>query len=422
MRVIGRATTRYWGVVLLACLVRLAGASGALRAQVGIPRPDAPPRTPPSGVPPPAAAPTPPPAPFELAWTAPVDASDRASLTFATGALIAGGPNTPLRAFALDDGRLLWTSTTDADMPVAVSDDIVAVVVGGRLVVLSTTTGARRWDVAINGDAPSPLVAGTTVAVAAGTSMLAYRADGTPLWQQGLGAAAAAAPVAAGGRLFVALAGKGLTAIDLLTGRLLWRVDTGQQLTSLAAGDGRLYAGTDAAACAFNQNNGQPAWSGSLGSPCFRLGVGTIGPAAIDERSSYFAFTDNTVRVFDRGNGALRRRDTTPARPAAGPALAGANLVVPLLNSEFLVLNRKTGDASHVTQPNRPAGEAPEPPDGPAAESLEAAAVSNDGRLLAMLTVAPGGARTLTVFRPVAPPAQKSGQTPAVAPLQMPTK
>jgi hypothetical protein len=120
--------------------------------------------------------------------------------------------------------------------------------------------------------------------------------------------------------------------------------------------------------------------------------VTPIGIPVTDERYVYFAFLDNMIHVFDRGNG---RRFFTPslgALPADGPTLTADGLVVPIVTGEFVLLNPRDRFATtRVSSPR--VAELP---------STRAAVVAPDGSTLAMVIASPGG-RSLMCFRRATP-------------------
>jgi hypothetical protein len=105
----------------------------------------------------------------------------------------------------------------------------------------------------------------------------------------------------------------------------------------------------------------------------------------------YFAFLDNSARVLDRRRGTLLASPALAARPAAGPTLGGTLLIVPVVTSEFVVLDLADGlKASRISLRDQ------------LAPRLETAAVTPDGRSVAMLTVSSAG-RAVSVFRRPSP-------------------
>jgi hypothetical protein len=329
---------------------------------------------------------------FSLAWVHPVTLGGPRYLAVTPLRVVMAGNDEPMAAFAIADGTPAWTAPVKASAPLAVLDRVVYATTETSLVAVDAPTGVVRWTTAVD-EAPSPaagpLAVDGRVIVSTATSVRAYRAvDGVEIWRQDVGSPALV-PLAGGVNAVIAVLGDhSLAAFDLATGALNWRVPLGMTPTGLVANGDRVYFGTiEGPACAYHQDNGQKDW-------CYRVRVPSVGAPALDDRLVYMTFLDNTVRLFDRGNGAMRRVDILPRRPFAGPALtAPAEMLVPLVTDEVFALSRAAAP-SPTAKPPRPAiVDQPQP-----SASLQALALTPDGGWMALVTVSPVD-RALVVYR-----------------------
>jgi len=271
-----------------------------------------------------------------LSWTA---------LT-ATGDLVLGVSVD--HAYALDaaSGRTRWvTETTGANTMLVVNQRHLLMVSDSDLLLREVETGTPRWRVALS--SPS-----TAVALNDGTVVVAQR-DGV------------------------------VRSLEVATGRTRWETRLSSAALALSTAAPVVYVGLSSGAfCALNDRNGGERW-------CFSLRVPMAGPPAVDDDVVRVALLDNSLRDFDRLNGAMRQPSSLGHRPASGPWLAGAEMVVALTTGEFVVLDRASGRTLGRLQVPGAAG----------THLLEEAAISGDGHTLASVTIAPGGEQRLSVYR-----------------------
>lgn len=319
-----------------------------------------------------------------------MDANGVLSLLLTSSALIVTGVDAQTRAHALDDGRVLWTSPTGGDTEPVLSGTSLILAAGSELTALDLATGERRWSVTLAGTTLGASIGADRVYVAAGPTLAAYRTtDGSQIWTATTGALSVAAAAASDTIVAVALDDRTLAAFDPASGRALWRVTLPVTPTLIVANTDRVYFGTkENFACAYHAATGQRDW-------CYPVRVTPVGRAALDAEHVYWAFLDNTVRVFDRRNGARRQSVALNARPLDGPQLGGTQLIVPLVTGEFVFFT--PGDTFTPTRFDDPAAKVAPP-------LMQASAVAPDGSSLAMLTVSPTG-RSLVMFASTAPPA-----------------
>jgi outer membrane protein assembly factor BamB len=153
-----------------------------------------------------------------------------------------------------------------------------------------------------------------------------------------------------------------------------------------AAGDRFYFAADDGVVYAYKFEDEDPAWA-------FPVNVDGVGAPAIDDRCVYVAFLDNSVQAYQRGSGTrCWSTRTLKGRPAAGPLVAGAHLVIPLTTGELVVVGIKDGKTAS-------------PPDGaasssqPAAATLQAIAASPDASSVYIVSVGGDQRRVLTARR-----------------------
>ena len=147
-----------------------------------------------------------------------------------------------------------------------------------------------------------------------------------------LGAPSRSAPVIAGGRAFVGARNQTVLAVDLGTGKVVWKARTqGQVDPSVAVDGGLVFAVSEnptsgrAALDAFRLDSGKIAWSLSPS----RLPAGVTAPTVADG-TVYVGFGDGTVRAVNAATGAERWREAVRAdfSPLSSPAYANGRLFV----------------------------------------------------------------------------------------------
>jgi hypothetical protein len=378
-RVIRRATTICGGLAVAVSLFLPVGPSAATSPIQAVPL-----------SPPAPTAASSPSTPYERVWMTPVTSTAPMELALTPTVVLLAGADTPLEARSLENGSVVWTSSAAIGMPV-VSEGRVFGIGDGRLQAISLDRGEPLWSVPLDGASTGPTLAADLVVVAAGDYFHAYRTgDGAPLWRQSLGAPALGRPIDAGGLVIVTLHNNQVAAFDRQTGNPAWRAALDSPPSPAAAGHERLFFGTAAGICALHVRSGDLAW-------CFRTApVPAAGAPLVDGPLVYFALRDNTLRAFEPG-GTLKRLESLPARPTAGPFRAGTHVAVPMATGTFALLA--------LAGPQAPPKAAFDPLAG---HTLQAAAGSADGGSLVSLTDEIGGGRFLIGYRQkvVAPPAK----------------
>ena len=177
-----------------------------------------------------------------------------------------------------------------------------------------------------------------------------------------------------------------IRSFDLTTGATQWEKTLSTAALALTAATPVVYVGLSSGSfCALNDRNGSERW-------CFSLRVPMAGPPVVDDDVVRVALLDNSLRSFQRLNGAMGQPAALGHRPASGPWLSGSEIVVALTTGEFVVLDRTTGRTRSRLQV----------PGAVGTHLLEEAAISSDGRTLASVIIAAGGEQRLSVYRQAA--------------------
>jgi outer membrane protein assembly factor BamB len=273
-------------------------------------------------------------------------------------ASLPGLPEEPLAT----DGHRLFVTTRD-----------------GGLIALDTDRGEQLWALA---DVPGRAAAGEGSVIlrqASGTVMSLHPKTGASRWSIDSGVPGGLPPVIDGDRVYVA--GSGLAALDLESGRIVWKAQDGAEVTApVAPGGPRLYVGeADGTLRARAREDGKSIWmfkteaplaappvvdgqdrlflgtrdrrivslSAKDGDPGWRWKVGADiqGPGLIDGDRVVFAAFDAVLWALDRGNGNLAWRGLLTSRPIGGPIAVDGVALVACHENEVLGFDLRTGKA-----------------------------------------------------------------------------
>jgi outer membrane protein assembly factor BamB len=344
---------------------------------------------PPVPAPPPAAAPAVPAVVYESAWQKTIESD--AALQIATGPthVFVTGAKARLTAFKASDGAETWSKELPSEVRLATGDGLLFIISGEKLHALDETSGAERWSAAIAGATTGPTSSKGFVVLSNGPEILAYRsADGSEIWRVHVGGDTAQPILVESGRVFAVLASKTIVVLDLVTGSSLQRMLVTPKPGELAASGDRFYfAADDGVLYAYKFKNEDPDWA-------FEIRVNGIGAPVVDDRCVYAAFLDNSVRAFHRGSGSkCWSSRTLKGRPAAGPLLAGTQIVIPLTTGELVQVGIKDGKSAS------PADGAASSSAPPAAATLQAIAASPDALSIYVVSVGGDQRRVLTARR-----------------------
>jgi outer membrane protein assembly factor BamB len=210
----------------------------------------------------------------------------------------------------------------------------------GALTSLHPRTGAVRWKTDTGVAGTLPAVIDGDRALVAGRGLAAVElSTGRALWVDLSGAETTAPPVPAGSRL---LAGEGdgtLRCRDRATGLSLWVARTGRALLAPPLVDEarrRLYLGTtDKRILELSLDKGARGWA-------WRVGADVAHPGLLLPDQVLFASHDAVLYSLRRG-GNLNWRGALPARPLSPPLMVGGYVLVACLENELVAFFPETG-------------------------------------------------------------------------------
>lgn len=331
------------------------------------------------------------------AWSRDIDATDDLELAVAHDVVVTAGPTSPIEARSLATGDVLWRHALPSWQALSASGPYVLGVSGDHTYALDAATGRTRWVTETTGPATRLVTDGSQVLMVSDTDLLLRDlGTGTGLWHVGL-ASPPSAPAALGAGLVVVAQQNGaILALDRMApGAPRWQTTLGGAARGVAVAPPMVYVALASGAfCALDDRNGRERW-------CFPLRVPATDVPVIDGDHVRVALLDNSLRSFHRHNGSMAPPLALGARPASGPWLTQTSLVVAVTTGEFVIVDRRTGRiATRLTVP-----------EAASSHLLERAAIDRDGPAIASLTLAPGGRRRLTAYRP-----RPAGQWPILAP------
>jgi outer membrane protein assembly factor BamB len=298
------------------------------------------------------------------------------------------GAKARLTAFAAADGAEAWAKELPSETRLATGEGLVFVVSGGKLLALAEPTGAERWSVALPGPTTGPVWSNGFVVFSSGPEIVACRAaDGSEIWRAHVDVETAQPIVIESGRVLAVLSSKTIVVLDLVTGSNLKRMLPDPVPGELAAAGDRLYfAADDGVVYAYKVTSEDREWA-------FPIHVNGVGAPVVGGRCVYAAFLDNSVRAFQRSSGSsCWSSRTLKGRPAAGPILAGSQLVIPLTNGELVVVGIKDGKLADTSGAAAATSQ-------PATATLQAVAASPDASSVYVVSVGGDQRRVLTARR-----------------------
>jgi outer membrane protein assembly factor BamB len=245
-----------------------------------------------------------------------------------------------LVAVDLDRGTIRWTLDQTTAFTPATGEGLVFTVNDQRIEALDGATGATKWGTPLPGGAAVPLYYDTGWLLASTTAgdLIALRAsDGTVVWRRQLGAPLSGPPGPALDRLYLALEDNRLVSVLLNSGETLWSRALPARVTSMLALEDQVLVGTASRRfMSIDLKSGRERWDWSVGGDISGL------PSADDKRI-YVASRDNILRALDRRSGNLRWKANLGSRPAGGPLLTQASVLMPMVSSEIAGFDPETG-------------------------------------------------------------------------------
>lgn len=306
------------------------------------------------------------------AWSTSLDLPRAPVIAASADVIVLSGAGSEVSAYDGASGQRQWRVALDAAVPAAIASGRVAVQTAGAITVLDATSGRELWSHAAAEPSVAPALDATRLFALSATEVRAYAADdGRGLWRIDFEQPVTAPLVSTGTRLFLALGDGTVAGLDAVTGRVLWRRAIGGRIETMRTADDLLaFSDTQGICRTLWQADGTEAWH-------FDVRLPPIGAPAVDRTHVYVAFSDATLRAFDRRRGNLRWLRPLPWRPFAGPDLVTPRLVVPLANATIAALEPGAGTLIDTS----PSGGS-----GPAPIALESVAVAADAGRAYMVT------------------------------------
>jgi outer membrane protein assembly factor BamB len=249
-----------------------------------------------------------------------------------------------LRALDPLTGALLWAAEGRPGHLAARDGLLFVRSEDGGVTSLQPRTGDERWraETAVLGTLPV-LADGDRVFVAGrGLAALALE-TGALLWKDDrkgeAGTETTAPPVVAGTQLLTGEQDGTLRSRDRTSGRTLWTLPTRGALLAPPLVDetrGKLYLGTtDRRILEVSLRDGKPGWS-------WRVGADIAYPGLLQPERVLFAPHDAVLHALARG-GNLAWRAPLPSRPAGAPLQFEGRLLVACLENQVIALDARTG-------------------------------------------------------------------------------
>jgi outer membrane protein assembly factor BamB len=245
-----------------------------------------------------------------------------------------------VRALDATTGVVLWKAEGLPGRLSAAEGTVLVRGDDGTLWSLHPRSGAVRWKVETGIPGTLPAVLEGDRALVAGRGIAAVEiATGRLLWGDTSGAETTAPPVAAGIRVLSGEADGTLRCRDRATGMPLWTLRTGRALRApplVDAARRRVYLGaTDKRVLSASLTSGKPGWS-------WRVGADVAHPGLLLGDRVVFAAFDAVLYALGRG-GSLSWRAPLPSRPLSGPLPLDGHVLVACHEDEILLFTQATG-------------------------------------------------------------------------------
>ena len=248
-----------------------------------------------------------------------------------------------VRALDQATGAVAWKAEGFAGRVSAADGFVLVRGEDGTLWSLQPRTGTLRWkaDTGIAGGLPAVL--DQDRALVAGRGLAAVDlASGRILWADTSGAETTAPPAATASRLFAGESDGTLRCRDRATGVSIWALRTGGPLLAPPLVDlagRRLFLGTtDKRVLEVSMEKGEPGWA-------WRVGADVGHPGLLLPGQVLFASFDAVLYSLRRG-GNLAWRAALPSRPLSAPLPVEGYVLVACLENEIVAFAPDTGTRS----------------------------------------------------------------------------
>ena len=245
-----------------------------------------------------------------------------------------------VRALDPATGEVAWKAETLPGRLSAAEGTLLVRAEDGTLTSLQPRTGNVRWKLQTEIPGTLAAVIDEDRALVAGRGLAAVDlTSGRVLWRDASGGDSTAPPARAGARLLVGEADGTLRCRDRATGASLWTLHTGRALVAPPLVDtarGRAYLGTtDKRIVQLRLADGRAGWRWVVGADVAETGL--ILPDAL-----VFACYDAVLYALNRG-GNLAWRGSLPSRPLSPPLVVSGYLLVACLENELVIFAPETG-------------------------------------------------------------------------------
>lgn len=279
--------------------------------------------------------------PLKAVWTTPIGDFVEGSLATDGKRLFVMSRGGIVRGLDPATGEVLWQSDQRTGALAAGEAGLVVRLVDGTVKSLAPARGTVHWETAsgIVGDLP-PVLDGDRVLIAGKGLAALDLATGRVLWSAPTDPTIASPPITAGSRLLHGEEDGTLRCRDRASGVSLWTLRTGSALLASPVFDAerrRLYLGTtDRRILEVGLEKGEPGWT-------WKVGADIESPGVIQEHRVLFAAFDAVLYALNRGNGNLVWRAPLTSRPISGPLVSGRTVLVACHESDVLGFDLKTG-------------------------------------------------------------------------------
>ncbi len=339
-------------------------------------------------------------APLTQIWSASIGGAgsrltDLAMPVVSDGRVFTVAPNGMAKAFAIDNGAVIWTTNieqiADDALPgigggMAVTADGLAVHAGGRrLAMLNPTDGTTLWsldlDIPLRGG-PTPLGDDRLAVTDLDGNMIVFTtAGGEQLWEH-YGIAAdtvlfgAPSPAHANDEIVLAGSGGEVSYFDALEGELLWTDSVAALLPRTPIqniGDVRAHPVHDGGLIFVISQSGRiVAFNARSGLPVWERAIGGLEMPWVSGKSLFVVSLDGRLFALRRDDGALRWvTELEGALPAGvvvsedslrhfGPVVAGGRVYVVSGKGNISAFNADTGEKLESVSVGAPSSTAPQ--------------------------------------------------------------
>ena len=284
--------------------------------------------------------PRPPLFPLSPAWEAKLDDFVVPPLAAGARRLFVVTRSGTLYAFDQETGAVLWRFEGRPGQVTAAPGRLLLREADGTVSSLRVRNGDVRWTTrtTATGDLPATLD-GDRLYVS-GRGLAALELDsGRVLWTQASPADVTAPPVATAARLLVGEEDGTFRCLDRATGISLWTYSTDGALRAPPLVDEdrrRIYLGTtDRRVLELKLDKGEPGWR-------WKVGADIAHPGLLLPNRVFFASFDAVLYGLQRG-GNLAWRSALPSRPLSGPQLLDEHILIGCHEKEILGFDLETG-------------------------------------------------------------------------------